>query len=175
MTFASARSARVRRTPQGAFATRKASLHTETLRTVAFAPDEATSDVSSTGKPYVKARGTLTWRNQDLTRTLMFFDDMAADVASPILEGATVVMEGRFKRVRHADGSLGGEFFVASRLMNVLDAEGRPVLGDGTGREIRGHHRVGYYRRQRHGPANSLVKRIWVEATEVNGGVRQAA
>lgn len=172
-----ARPARANRSVRsfGAAPARKASLHSDTLRTVAFAPDEADSRYTSAGKPYVRTRGTLTWRKQDLVRTLMIFGDLAEQMAAPMLDGASVVLEGRFKRVRNEDGTLGGEFFVAERLVNILDAEGRPVSGDGTGRVIEGHYREGYYRRQHYGPGNSMVKRIWVEGTDVNGGPRKAA
>lgn len=153
----------------------KARMHSESLRKVAFAPFEATSRRTVKDVPFIRARGEITWRDQRLERTLMMFGELAAQTAAPILDGFTVVLEGRFKRVRQDDGRLGGEFFVAERIVNVLDAEGRPVTGDGTGRTIEGHYREGHYRRQHYGPRNSLVKEIWVEGTNVNGGLRAAA
>jgi hypothetical protein len=40
-------------------------------------------------------------------------------------------------------------------------------------RSVEGHDREGYWRRQRHGPKNSLVKIIWIAATRVKGGSRR--
>jgi len=37
-------------------------------------------------------------------------------------------------------------------------------------RTVEGHPREGYWRRQHHGPKNSLVKVIWINATYVKGG-----
>jgi hypothetical protein len=55
----------------------------------------------------------------------------------------------------------------------LLDGVETEIASDWTPaapRSIEGHDREGYWRRQHHGPKNSLVKIIWIQATRVKGG-----
>lgn len=60
----------------------------------------------------------------------------------------------------------------------LIDGVETEVGPDWTGtapRTLSGHEREGYWRRQHHGPRNSLVKVIWIGSSRVNGGSRSPA
>jgi hypothetical protein len=60
----------------------------------------------------------------------------------------------------------------------LIDGVETEISEDWTGaapRTISGHEREGYWRRQHHGPRNSLVKVIWIGSSRVNGGSRSPA
>ena len=107
----------------------KARMHSESLRKVAFAPFEATSKRTVKDVPFIRARGEITWRDQRLERTLMMFGELAAQTAAPILDGFTVVLEGRFKRVRQDDGRLGEPTDIADVVTFLVTDDARWITG----------------------------------------------
>ena len=54
-----------------------------------------------------------------------------------------------------------------TELVRVVDESGK-LPGEPTGRQVSPHSRRGYYRRQRHGPGNTLEKRVRIPPTIVN-------
>src|SRR3546814_4382357 len=99
----------------------------------------------------------------------------AYDLISHLLTvGTSLKTRGhRCNVVDRNTGRVGGEFFRATDVIKVYDAEGREIDGS-TGIILTGHERSGHYRRQHYGPNNSLVKIVWINEVQVNGGSQAA-
>lgn len=140
---------------------------------VAIVPSQFERRIDRIGRPYAWIRGTLVHRKVEQVRTVMAQGQAYHDIQHLLGVGASIVITGtRETIVDKATGAPGGEIFRAACVVKVLGADGREIDAV-TGLPLRslvGHERKGYYRTQRHGPNNSLVKTIWVDEVKVNGG-----
>src|SRR3546814_9888982 len=87
----------------------------------------------------------------------------AYDLISHLLTvGTSLKSRGhRCNVVDRNTGRVGGEFFRATDVIKVYDAEGREIDGS-TGIILTGHERSGHYRRQHYGPNSSQIGRAHV-------------
>ena len=140
---------------------------------VVITPADFDRRVDRFGRPYAWVRGTLTYRKTAKTRTVMVQGEAYHLVQHLLGIGTSLKIRGvRETIVDKATGRPGAEIFRARDVLKVFDAEGRELDGT-TGQPLRtvtGHERTGHYRRQHHGPANGLVKIVWVDDVKVNGG-----
>ena len=137
---------------------------------VVVTPADFDRRVDRMGRPYAWIRGTVTHRKVERTRTVMAQGEAYHLVQHLLGIGTAIQITAMRDTVVDRDtGARGGEFYRALDVLKVYDAEGREIDG-ATGRVLAQHDRVGHYRRQHHGPANTLVKIVWIDETKVNAG-----
>lgn len=137
---------------------------------VVITPRDFDRRVDRLGRPYAWVRGLLTYRKVEKIRTVMVQGESYHLIQHLLGVGTSLKISGiRENIVDKATGKPGAEIFRARDVLKVYDAEGRELDGT-TGRLLAAHNRIGHYRRQHYGPANSLVKIIWVDDVKVNGG-----
>lgn len=137
---------------------------------VVITPANLAHRVDRRGRPYAWVRGTLTFQNNQMTRTVMVQHEAYETICHLLNVGSSLKISGyRETIVDKETGKFGGEVFRAKDVLQVFDAKGREICGS-TGRVIAGHERAGHYRRQRHGPNNSHVKIVWIPDVVVKGG-----
>jgi len=147
------------------------------LRRMAFTATKVETRTTVNGKDYIFARGEIVYRRKSFTYTVMIpfwkYDEFESAMAS----GYPIELEGSRQVLRIAKGRRtvdGGAYIQAERLLGVLDAEHDSRGSDESSRTLAGHERRGYYRRQHYGPDNSLIKVIWIDQVDVNGGLKAA-
>lgn len=144
---------------------------------VVITPADFDRRVDRFGRPYAWVRGTLTYRKTTKTRTVMVQGEAYHLVQHLLGIGTSLKIRGVRDTIADKDtGKPGAEIFRARDVLKVFDAQGRELDG-ATGqllRSVRGHERIGHYRRQHHGPANALVKIVWIDDSAVKGGLLAA-
>lgn len=146
-------------------------------RRMAFSPTKVETRTAVNGKPYIFARGEITYRRRSFTYTVMVPFWRHAQFADALASGNPVELEGSRQVLRIAKGKRtvdGGAYIQADRLLGVMDEAHASRGSEEPSRTLAGHERRGYYRRQRHGPGNALVKVVWIDEAKVNGGRRAA-
>lgn len=139
-----------------------------------FTPDVVRIQTDVRGRPYVRARGRIENSNRVIERTVIARGKGYDALAAVLEPGATVKIRGFYQRVHRTDGTEGGEFFSAFKLLQRFsdpEPKGNP---EPTGRTVTGHERKGYSRRQWYGPGRTLCKWVTIAPTRVKGG-RSAA
>ncbi len=149
-------------------------LTTSKSREIAFTPERLEQKMTAAGKPYILARGRLTYKKLNRFRTVLAFGGTAAILKNVMKIGLPIVMKGRTNLLVRDDGSLGGEYYTAHYYLGTLDNPAHPH-SLWSGRTVTGHERSGYYRRQRYGKGLKQVKTVYIAATSVNGGSSIAA
>src|SRR3546814_11116003 len=110
---------------------------------VVITPEDFDHRVDRRNRPYAWVRGTLTYRRQNRFRTVMVQSE-AYDLISHLLTvGTSLKIRGhRCNVVDRNTGRVGGEFFRATAVIKVYDAEGREIdeIGRASGRERGGKY-----------------------------------
>ncbi|MAM38704.1 MAG: hypothetical protein CL949_09455 [Erythrobacter sp.] len=147
-------------------------------RRMAFLPDKVQTKIGRNDKPYIKARGEITYRRRSFTYTLMVPFWRYHRFAEALEAGHPIELEGYRRQVttdKNGKSISGGIYFEAATLLGVMDGTHHQRGSSEPSRSLAGHERRGYYRRQHYGPGNSKTKIIWIDSVEVNGGQRLAA
>lgn len=146
-------------------------------RRMAFLPAKVETKIARNNRPYIKARGEITYRRRSFTYTLMVPFWRYSRFAEALEAGHPIELEGYRRQVtidKNGKPISGGTYFEADLLLGVMDGSHDARGSSEPSRSLTGHERRGYYRRQHYGPGNSRVKLIWIDAVQVNGGSEAA-